>query len=121
MKVRDNAENKVWERLRVLNASVRQRGRGGGATVGLLGCMAERLKVHRRAARTRANAHAPRDTRAFSQTNTLSRCHARSRSRARARTRTHTFDASSAFAYASPASASLLPLALLPAHPSVPP
>ena len=43
--VRENAENKVWERLRALNASVRRRGRGGGATVGLLGCMAERLKV----------------------------------------------------------------------------
>jgi hypothetical protein len=43
--VRENAENKVWERLRALNASVRRRGRKGGATVGLLGCMAERLKV----------------------------------------------------------------------------
>ena len=43
--VRENAENKVWERLRALNASVRRRRRAGGATVGLLGCMAERLKV----------------------------------------------------------------------------
>ena len=72
MKVRDNAENKVWERLRVLNASVRQRGRGGGATVGLLGCMAERLKVHRRApAPPRARARAARHTRTLTNYHTI--------------------------------------------------
>ena len=45
--IRDNAEQKIWQRLHLLNKERRQRrGRAGPrGLVGVLGCMAERLKT----------------------------------------------------------------------------
>jgi tRNA A37 methylthiotransferase MiaB len=44
--VRDNAEQKVWQRLDMFNAEKRKRSKAGTKpVVGVLGCMAERLKT----------------------------------------------------------------------------
>lgn len=42
--IRENAENKIWHRIKYLNAVRRKRGKSGHMKIGLLGCMAERLK-----------------------------------------------------------------------------
>lgn len=42
--IRENAENKIWHRIKHLNAVRRKRGKGSNMKIGLLGCMAERLK-----------------------------------------------------------------------------
>lgn len=42
--IRENAENKIWHRIKHLNAIRRKKGKGNGMKIGLLGCMAERLK-----------------------------------------------------------------------------
>lgn len=42
--IRENAENKIWHRIKHLNAVRRKRGKGSHMKIGLLGCMAERLK-----------------------------------------------------------------------------
>lgn len=42
--IRENAENKIWHRIKHLNAVRRKRGKGSNMKIGILGCMAERLK-----------------------------------------------------------------------------
>lgn len=42
--IRENAENKIWHRIKHLNAVRRKRGKNSNMKIGILGCMAERLK-----------------------------------------------------------------------------
>lgn len=42
--IRENAENKIWHRIKTLNAIRRKRGKDSNMKIGVLGCMAERLK-----------------------------------------------------------------------------
>lgn len=42
--IRENAENKIWHRIKHLNAVRRKRAKNSNMKIGILGCMAERLK-----------------------------------------------------------------------------
>ena len=42
--IRENAEEKVWSRLDMISSMMRKKGGDSGKVVGVLGCMAERLK-----------------------------------------------------------------------------